>query len=585
MTSPQSALKAKTVKSEATDLSGNQSALYKSLKRAGRLQSLASLLWLPQAALLGFVVQQYIDANTGLYIYLSAAAIFVIGVLRSVMDAAGSKLAFETARQNLSVKRGLAIDALVKASPLDRNRIASGEAASIVAEQAELIVPYLSKFVPVRQKVMIVPLVFLIATLWFSWIAALILFIAAPLIPIFMALIGMKAQKASEEQLLEVGGMNGFLLDRLRGLATIRSFDAVDATANRLRANAETVRKKTMAVLKIAFLTSAVLELFSALGVAMVAVYIGFHLLGTIGFGSWGGQLSLGEGLFILLLAPTFFEPLRELSNVWHDRASGEAAIKALDNLSSPKSALLGIEQQGYGQEIIAAPTVKFDNIAFHYDNGAPVLQDFNLEIKSGEHVAIMAPSGYGKSTILALLAGLIIADRGSIHIGKFELNNETSDDLRHSMAWIGQKPHIFSGSPKSNVTLSRSFVTDDIFQSAVHSAGLGNIDAIFAHDHIGESGIGLSGGEALRLAIARAAANPDATLILADEPTAHLDRRTAQSITDNLIQFADNKTMIVVTHDQKLADRMDRIIVLDLPKTDEELETAGQCLTQGGAA
>src|SRR6478752_9630380 len=143
--------------------------------------------------------------------------------------------------------------------------------------------------------------------------------------------------------MVAMGSMNAFLLDRLRGLATLRALDAVDATAQRLGESAQSLRTRTMAVLRIAFLSSAVLELFSALGVAMVAAYVGFHLLGTLGFGTWGRTLSLGEGLFVLLLAPAFFEPLRELSAVWHDRAAGEAALASLARLSQGGVALPGV--------------------------------------------------------------------------------------------------------------------------------------------------------------------------------------------------------------------------------------------------
>jgi hypothetical protein len=155
-------------------------------------------------------------------------------------------------------------------------------------------VPYLVRYKPARWKVLTVPLVILAVVTPLSWIAALILLIAAPLIPVFMALVGMGAQAASRAQMVEMGSMNAFLLDRLRGLATLRALDAVDATAERLDASSQSVRRRTMVVLRIAFLSSAVLELFSALGVAMVAAFIGFSLLGSINFGTWGRELSLG---------------------------------------------------------------------------------------------------------------------------------------------------------------------------------------------------------------------------------------------------------------------------------------------------
>ena len=160
-----------------------------------------------------------------------------------------------------------------------------------------------------------------------------------------MALIGWRAKAASEKQLVETGGLNAFLLDRLRGLGPSAHWMPSIRPRMRLRDNAQSLRVRTMAVLKIAFLSSAVLELFAALGVAMVAVYVGFHLLGQLNFGAWGGRLDLTEGLFILLLAPAFFEPLRELSSVWHDRAAGEAAIEALDALSDDGVVLPGADK------------------------------------------------------------------------------------------------------------------------------------------------------------------------------------------------------------------------------------------------
>ncbi|MFD1333917.1 ABC transporter transmembrane domain-containing protein, partial [Methylopila musalis] len=237
-------------------------------------------------------------------------------------------------------------------SPLDADRAPSGLAASALAEQAEAVTAYFARFRPARAKATVVPLVILACVLPVSWLAALILAVAAPLIPLFMALVGWRAKAASERQLVAMGEMNGFLLDRLRGLDAIRSAGAVEATAQRVRAEADGLRRRAMAVLRIAFLSSAVLELFSALGVALVAVYVGFNLLGQIPFGAWGGGLSLAEGLFVLLLAPAFFEPLRELSAAWHDRASGQAAIEALDRLAAPAKAAL----PGAVDEPAAAP-------------------------------------------------------------------------------------------------------------------------------------------------------------------------------------------------------------------------------------
>ncbi|AEW15456.1 thiol reductant ABC exporter, CydD subunit [Brucella suis 63/252] len=531
------------------------------LKRGAMLQTLAAVLWLPQAALLAYAAGRLADTGFDSSIYYYAAALFVIGCLRSVLDARGGTQAFDAARLQLTSLREKAFAALARRSPLDVSRPSSGEAASILAEQAEMVVPYLSRFVPVRYRVMLVPLIILAAVLWFSWVAALILLVAAPLIPVFMALIGWRAKAASEKQLVALGGMNGFLLDRLRGLTTIRTFHAVDMTAKRLRENAETLRAKTMAVLRIAFLSSAVLELFAALGVAMVAIYIGFHLLGTLQFGAWGHKLTLGEGLFILLLAPAFFEPLRDLSAVWHDRAAGEAAIDALESLTHHTMPVVG--EGGSAEVARCAPSVTLRDVGFRYSGGPVVLEGFSLDIAAGEHIALLAPSGYGKSTLLALIAGLAAPQAGEITIGDTLLEPRTAVALRKRMSWVGQKPHIFAGSARHNITLGR-YADRAAIAGIIDDTTLSHVAGVAGNRLIGENGAGMSGGEALRLALARIAVDPEADIILADEPTAHLDHETAEKIAENLVRLAQGKTLIVATHDETLARRMHRIVRLD---------------------
>ena len=536
------------------------------LRKGGWLQVLAALIWLPQAGLMAYAINELTVSGTVSNLLMIVAGIFLLGLLRTILQGAGERIAFKTSRAALSDLRAKSVQALAERSPLDRNRAASGEAASILAEQAEMVVTYWSRYQPVQMKVMIVPIVFLIAVLWYSWAAALVLLVAAPLIPVFMALIGYRAKAASEEQLVEMGQMNGFLLDRLRGLATIRTFHAVDLTAQRLRHNAETLRHKTMIVLRIAFLSSAVLELFSALGVAMVAVYIGFHLLGELNFGAWGATLTLGQGLFILLLAPTFFEPLRELSAVWHDRAAGEAAIDALENISAGGMKLTAVAATAIPAETDKNHAVTLRDVDFSYDadDETDLLSGFSLQIAQGEHVALLGPSGSGKSTLLAMMAGLIAPRSGDVLIHDTVLDQSSADTLRQQFSWIGQKPHIFSGSVRSNITLGREgFALSDV-QIALKTAALDNVASAAAASDLGENGTGLSGGEGLRLALARAALKSGADIIFADEPTAHLDSETALKATEGLLTMAQGKTLIIATHDEELARKMGRIISVD---------------------
>lgn len=532
--------------------------------RGAAVSLLAALLWLPQAACLAAAIGDLAAGGGFKAVVQPALLVLALGGLRAGLEAWGGRLSYKRARGLLSMARARAVQVLAEGSPFDPRRHPAGLAASVLAEQAEAILPFLLRFRPVQWRVMVIPLAILAVVFPLSWAAALVLLVAAPLIPLFMALVGWRAKAASEAQMVELGGMNAFLLDRLRGLPTIRGLDAVAATAARLDAAAEGLKRRTMAVLRIAFLSSAVLELFSALGVAMVAVYVGFHLLGQLEFGAWGGRLSLEQGLFILLLAPAFFEPLRDLSAVWHDRASGAAGLQAMAQLLAPGLSLPGALAAAPGRAEAGALGVTLRGVTFRHPGApAPAVNGLDLAIRPGEHIALMAPSGGGKSTVLALIAGLLTAEAGEVLIGGQAISPERAAALRAGLAWIGQKPHVFAGSMRANIVLGRPAVDRAAVAAAIERAALVPVGGIEGARLLGEGGLGLSGGETLRLAIARAAATPNLGLILADEPTAHLDAETAEAVTRGLLALARGRSLIVATHDPALAARMDRVIHL----------------------
>ncbi len=527
--------------------------------------ALCALIWIPQAALLAWAVQRLADGGGLADVLQPALGYLLLGALRASGEAWAGRRLFAAARGYASEARAQAWTALARRSPLDGARPSSGQAASAIAEQAEALLPWLLRYQPARWRTLAVPPVLALAVLSQSWLAALILVAAAPLIPLAMALVGWQAQAASASQLQALGGMNGFLLDRLRGLSTLRALGAVDATARQLRGAAEDLRQRTMRVLRIAFLSSASLELFSALAVALVAVYVGFHLLGQFSGGSWGRRLSLGQGLFVLLLAPAFFEPLRDLAAAWHDRAAGQAALEALAQLRNGAGPQLpGALDAPPLRCAPQAASVELRGVCLQREGEAPVLQDADLLIGAGEHVALVGASGAGKTTLLSLIAGLLPATAGEVYIGGTRLEEASAAALRARMAWIGQKPHVFSGTVQDNVSLGRPGVLRRHAAAALRQAGLGAASRVAPGNALGEGGTGLSGGEAVRLALARAAAAGSADLWLLDEPTAHLDSATAQAVTDALLRLARGRTLIVATHDLALAARIGRVVHID---------------------
>lgn len=542
------------------------------------LQAAAALLWVAQAALLALAVQRLADGQGVAGVLLPAAGVALLGVVRASAEAWGAQRVYVQARDTVTGLRARVARALAGRSPLERERPASGLAASALGEQAEAVVPWLARYQPARWRAMVVPPVIALVVLGLSWVAALILVLSMPLIPLAMAIVGWRAKAASEEQMVALGDMNAQLLDRLRGLSTLRALDAVDATALRLRAAAESLRQRTMRVLRIAFLSSASLELFSALAVALVAVYVGFHLLGQIGTaGTWGARLSLGEGLFILLLAPAFFEPLRDLAAAWHDRAAGEAALASLEALGRPGQGLPGALAESASEALPAGatpvtrpPEVLMRAVVFAHPGEAPVFDGLDLRIAPGEHVAIMGPSGAGKTSLLALLAGLVVPAQGEVVIAGRPMDAAQAAALRGRMAWIGQRPHVFAGTVRDNIALGRADVGRDAIARALRQAALDAVAQASPDGGLGEGGLGLSGGERVRLALARAMARPGADLLLADEPTAHLDPVTAEQVAEALLAHARGRTLLIATHDAALAQRMDRIIDI----------TSGQAVT-----
>ena len=497
----------------------------------------------------------------------TAGGVLALALGRASLDAWGTRRIWRAARTRVGTLRERLARRVAAQSPLDKRRAASGRVASTVAEQAEALLPWLTRYQSAQARVLVVPPLLLALVAWQSWAAAAVLALAAPLIPLFMALIGLRAQSLAEDQMQSLGALNGDLLDRLRGMRTLRSMGAVPAAAARLHASGATLAQRSLAVLRVAFLSSAVLELFSALGVAMVAVYVGFHLLGELPFGAWGGRLDLAQGLFVLLLAPAFFEPLRDLSAAWHDRASGRAALaQAQDLVPDDALALVqalpgAIETEVPGCRPMA---VELHALRFAHPGQAPLFDGLSLAIAPGAQVALTGASGRGKSVLLALLAGLLTPQGGAVRLDGQVLAPHNVARLRARIGWLGQHPHVFAAPVADNITLGRDAIDPVALRRTLVDTGLAAvIDAMPRHG-LGEGGSGLSGGEVLRLALARLAATPGAGLLLADEPTAHLDAETATQVADALLRLARGRTLLVATHDPALVARLPQRIDLD---------------------
>lgn len=552
------------------------------VRRAGYLLSCADLLWIAQAALIALCLSSFVSSMgstlTVPQLLGYAGVLIVLAAVRQILNLSAGKFSRRAARLAKSRVRTTLLYTIARISPA-HPLPSSGEIAATLTEQVDALGPYFSHFYPQQTRLKLVPLGILAVTFWVSWLAALILLLTGPMIPFFMALIGMRAKVASARQQDELTRMSGFLLDRVRGLQTLRLFGALDTTQNEIERVGETFRVGTMRVLRIAFLSSTVLELFSALGIAFVAVFVGFSLLGDIETGTWGAPLSFAAGLFVLLLAPEYFAPLRAYAAAYHDRAAGLAAKEKLHALhvrlvADALPSDFGENAGGNSEKTAMAPhgnvpevpEITFDHVSLSLA-GRQILSDFSLQISPGDTVILKGQSGAGKTTLLDCLLGLHCPDEGAILVdGKPQLNADQRN-WRQSVSWIGQAPRLFHGSLRSNLMRANDQASHSDMMSALELAGARELVARLPRGLdtiIGEDGFGLSVGEIRRIALARAALRRNAGLILADEPTAGLDAKTAEDVIAGLKEISKGRTFVLATHDPKLMELTGRTVVLD---------------------
>ncbi|SFR53759.1 thiol reductant ABC exporter subunit CydD [Litoreibacter janthinus] len=526
-------------------------------RRAAALSLASSLVWPLQAALVAFAIAGLLvdDSIPPLKV---ALAFVLFGVLRaglSYLSETQSDAASDTIIRELR-SYVLATEARRAASsPFG----GAGSISALAGEKLDLLAPYITRYAPAKARVMVVPLVILALALWNSWAVAVIFAISGPLIPVFMALVGMAAKEASQRQMDEIGNLNDMLVERLSALVDIRLLGAGDTVMAGFAAKAADLRQRTMVVLRVAFLSSTVLELFAAIGVAMVAVYVGFSLLGVLEFGAWGAPLSPEAGVFLLLLAPEFYQPMRDLSAAWHDKAAAEAVGADLANWDAGKTPdLMGAG--GPAEPLFGPARIALNGCVLE---GGIVLPDMRIE--AGESVALMGPSGAGKTSALRLMAGLSAPESGQVSVADRTLDASNADAWRARIGWMPQSPHFLNASLRQNLTLGRGGDPDRALQQAAVADVVAALPAGL-NTKLGETGGGLSGGEARRVTLARAIHGmPD--IILADEPTADLDAQTAQAVADGLLaQARRGATLIIATHDKDLAARMDRVIMIGEP-------------------
>lgn len=486
-------------------------------------------------------------------------------LLRPLLHFCKDQLALDAGLQVAGILRKTLVEKLAQVGAARYQYGSDGGLASMVIEQCDALTGYVSRFYLQRLIVITTPIMLLVAAATQSWIATLILLLTAPLVPVFMVLIGHATARKSRQQFAAMAQLSGRFLDWLRGTATLQRLDAVGHASQDIDASAEAYRMRTMSVLKIAFLNTAALELLAALSIALLAVYLGFGLIGILPWQKNTVPVPYQSALFLLLLAPEFYAPLRQLGADYHVKAQAEGAIAEF----SPLLAFQPVEKTKANPFILTAPpAIDADNIWVNHQQRTR-LAPLSFAIAAGERLAIVGQSGSGKSTLLQIFLDFC-AYQGDIFIDNQNFNTINSTQFRHQIAYLSQQTMLLPMSIADNLRLPNPTASDDKLWQILAQVGLKPLIKALPNQldtQLGERGSGLSGGQQRRLAIAQLLLQ-DAHLWLLDEPTEHLDSDTAAEINALLQQVTRGKTVLWVTHDATKLPWLDRQISLDIAST-----------------
>lgn len=522
---------------------------------------ISSLLLLGQAALIASILHQLIIEQVDKQTLITHFGLLAMTIaLRAGCSWAREMAGFRAGQEIRTYIRQLIFNKLRDLGPAYIKGKPAGAWATLTLEQVEEMHDFFARYLPQMALAVLIPFIILVVVFPVNWAAGLIFLITAPLIPLFMALVGMKAADAGKKNFKALQRLSGHFYDRLQAMTTIRLFDRTQAETEQMLGASEVFRKRTMDILRIAFLSSAVLEFFASVSIAITAVYFGFSFIGELNFGYYGTGVTLFAGLFILILAPEFYQPLRDLGTFYHAKQQAIAAAESMVDFLS-----IDIKQVQSGHQVMDNPSsieIIAKDLSVLSLEGKTLVGPISFQLAHGQTTALVGPSGAGKTSLVNALLGFM-PYQGSLTINGTELSQIDHASWRALISWIGQNPLLVHGTIRDNVTLGKESVDDKQLNQV--------LDDAFAREFVTSHGLdypisdrsgGLSVGQAQRLALARAMLQ-NGKFWLLDEPTASLDAQSEQLVMRSLTQQISDKTALFVTHQLEPLRSVDQILVM----------------------